>query len=383
METNQTLDHIPALDGVRGAAVLLITWYHYATIAVLALNFTGKEWFYPAFKILTLGYLGVNLFFVLSGFLITLILLKNITAINYLSVFYGRRILRIFPIYYGILFVYFIVAPLIQGNIASSTVVHHQLHLWTYTTNLAYPNITFGDLNHLWSLAVEEHFYLLWPILIKFFYKKDMLIPFCISLIIISMLSKIIMTLLSFDSGFIYEFSLNSFDSLALGSLIAIFNGLNKLPAILSKKNINKTFFTFACLAILDSVSFFKFSHQIAYHFQCFIMLLFFSILIQYVYIFNKGIVFKIFASKILRWFGLYSYGIYIFHLPVQRICSLFYIKFDILNLLNNYRLSKIEKAFVWSFFSFIITLIISYLSYNYYEKKLLHFKKYFKYYIT
>jgi len=142
------------LDGVRAISVLLVMAYH--------------------FDLNTWGYVGVYIFFVLSGFLITTILIeqRHQKLGHYLAVFYQRRSLRIFPLYYGYI--------LVLG--ASFLLLGHPLgfdtnwpYLVTYTTNFAqldpdwFSSAFYG---HLWSLAVEEQFYLLWPFLIYFLSPK-------------------------------------------------------------------------------------------------------------------------------------------------------------------------------------------------------------------
>src|SRR6476660_8253758 len=91
--------HCPALDGLRGIAILLVVLYH---------NFGFNSYF-------NYGWLGVDLFFVLSGFLITDILLNTMNTKNYFRNFYARRVLRIFPLYYLSLFLFIIILPLFPG----------------------------------------------------------------------------------------------------------------------------------------------------------------------------------------------------------------------------------------------------------------------------
>src|SRR5438105_8258761 len=154
----QPAGHIPTLDGLRGVAILLVMLCHF-----LGLLKTGNH---RLDSLLHLGFghgwVGVNLFFVLSGFLITGILLDAKDSPRYFRNFYARRTLRIFPLYYGVLFVCFVILPLFP---ASHTAEFHdlrsrQLWLWAYGTNIKVT--TFGDwcfgtpwldLGHLWSFS--------------------------------------------------------------------------------------------------------------------------------------------------------------------------------------------------------------------------------------
>lgn len=155
--------HINALDAVRGLAILLVLAHSFnilegQTLAAHALELG-----------LDFGWVGVQLFFVLSGFLITGILLDTQNAPNYYVSFFGRRVLRIFPLYYGALFVAFVIVPLcIPPQGAWLEEQRHQVWLWTYLANWVEPyGLSVRSFSHFWSLAVEEQFYLIWPFLVR------------------------------------------------------------------------------------------------------------------------------------------------------------------------------------------------------------------------
>jgi peptidoglycan/LPS O-acetylase OafA/YrhL len=145
--------HLPGLDGVRAIAVLMVVTGH-------ALRFpTAPEFAKPMLEV-NIAYLGVNIFFVLSGFLITTLLIGEHARTGRVSPrdFYARRTIRIFPAAYAYMAVVAVaawagVAVLRPGDM---------LHALTYTTN--YHHDRGYALGHLWSLAVEEQFYLLWPL---------------------------------------------------------------------------------------------------------------------------------------------------------------------------------------------------------------------------
>jgi peptidoglycan/LPS O-acetylase OafA/YrhL len=165
----QTLKHlntrIPALDGLRGLAILAVMLSHF-TVSDL---WDDRGWY----KIVEGGVLGVDLFFVLSGFLITGLLLDSRGRADYWTRFYRRRILRIFPLYYfTVLLVWLVVvfvekAPhRLQGYDSlwwfvpfASNVAMSLKNDWLFHSELV-------NLNHLWSLAVEEQFYLVWPFIV-------------------------------------------------------------------------------------------------------------------------------------------------------------------------------------------------------------------------
>ena len=117
------------------------------------------------------GSYGVDLFFILSGFLITGILFDARNEPNYFRNFYMRRVLRIFPLYYGVLALVFLVAPLIpifQGK-TLDYLLDRQAWAWLYGVNIYIAiqgDWAFSYLEHLWSLCVEEHFYFVWPLVV-------------------------------------------------------------------------------------------------------------------------------------------------------------------------------------------------------------------------
>jgi peptidoglycan/LPS O-acetylase OafA/YrhL len=153
---------LPQLDGVRGIAILL----------VMLVNTSDK---YPALHLDHLvgnGWMGVDLFFALSGFLITGILLDTKGSPNYFKNFYARRALRILPLYYSILLLMFVVIPLLRPSDAR-TIFERSSPWWAYPLFLqnflvAVSTLAAGPLGTTWSLAIEEQFYLLWPLIVRY-----------------------------------------------------------------------------------------------------------------------------------------------------------------------------------------------------------------------
>jgi len=159
----------PVLDGVRGLAIVAVLLHHFC----LAYTADGVWLDRVAFGIADSLWCGVDLFFVLSGFLITGILVDSKGGPHFLRNFYARRTLRIFPLYYACLFAFYIAFPRIphpaaQDYIAPS--VGDQAWFWTYLTN--FKLVERGGLydvlipNIFWSLAIEEQFYLVWPFVV-------------------------------------------------------------------------------------------------------------------------------------------------------------------------------------------------------------------------
>ena len=166
----QPSTHIPQLDGVRGLAILLVTLYRFGK------GMPTDTWLGQLLSMqLVSGEHGVELFFVLSGFLITGILVDAKAHENYFSSFFARRSLRIFPLYFGALFLFLCLLPALMSWLHTdhpfAQAQANQAFLWTYLTNV-YMSVEdswcFGSLDHFWSLAVEEHFYLVWPLVVYF-----------------------------------------------------------------------------------------------------------------------------------------------------------------------------------------------------------------------
>ena len=154
----------PLLDGIRGLAILLVLAYHVGIFAGLN-GRTGLDRFMQVAA--DQMWVGVDLFFVLSGFLITGILYTTKESVSYFRTFYGRRILRIFPLYYGFLVVAFLLFPLWLPPDEASHLAATQGWYWFYLSNVQVALHGWQEplhLGHFWSLAVEEQFYLLWPL---------------------------------------------------------------------------------------------------------------------------------------------------------------------------------------------------------------------------
>jgi peptidoglycan/LPS O-acetylase OafA/YrhL len=153
---------IPELDGIRGVAILLVMLFHFQGVRP---HLIPKALTYP----MILGWSGVDLFFVLSGFLITGILVETREAENYFSSFYARRVLRILPLYLLAVFLGFrVAAPLARlGGVELDPGGGLEPWYWFHASN--WPSAfgrDFRPLSHFWSLSIEEQFYLVWPILV-------------------------------------------------------------------------------------------------------------------------------------------------------------------------------------------------------------------------
>jgi len=220
--------HVSALDGVRGIAILAVTAFHFVWQANQQVPST------QGCRLLTrvadLGTNGVDLFFVLSGYLITGILLDTKNSPRFFRNFYARRFLRIFPLYYAFLTLLLVAAPIFFPDSALVRQAgRNQAWVWLYATNIKLaladawafcgaPVCGQGiELNHTWSLAVEEHFYLVWP-LVVFCCSRRRLMHTCAALFLLALFFRLRLR----NSWFaMYALTPCRMDTLATGAFVA------------------------------------------------------------------------------------------------------------------------------------------------------------------
>ncbi len=297
--------HYPALDGLRGLAFLLVFTVH----AV------------PYVQIFRLGWVGVDLFFVLSGFLITGILIDSKFKPYYYRNFISRRALRIFPLYYFFIFISILILPRVFPSIFTdfSYYLDHQTWYWLYGSN--WLRSMQGDnsnkfLHHLWSLSVEEQFYVFWP-LVVFSVPTRYLVQ--ISLILIGF-AIVFRYTGSFLFGFVFPFqyinTLARMDSLLIGAIIATLYRLK--PILLTRLTFPVLWSSGAFLVMLivyhrklgfsDLADTFTFWD------------LFFGAMLVISISDTRNSVNALLNTRFFKFFGKYSYGLYVYHLPVYQL---------------------------------------------------------------
>jgi peptidoglycan/LPS O-acetylase OafA/YrhL len=208
---------IPALDGVRGLAIILVLLHQF--------NIVRPGSSLPA-RLLTAvvepGWIGVQLFFVLSGFLITGTLLDSKASPRYFSTFYLRRFLRIFPLYYLILAVTFVLLPWLTPLLGSPAPAGHpQPWYWLYLQNWLPVGQGIEPLAHTWSLAVEEQYYLLWPVAVWSLSRRG-LVRLSVGLVFGALILRVVLRAADVAPGIIYMCTATRADALAMGGLAAI-----------------------------------------------------------------------------------------------------------------------------------------------------------------
>jgi peptidoglycan/LPS O-acetylase OafA/YrhL len=227
----QPAGYIPALDGLRGIAIILVMLHHltyYRPEAGIDAIIAGVPLF---------GWVGVDLFFVLSGFLITGILLDSKGGERYFVNFYARRTLRIFPLYYLTLFVALVVVPLFP---AVHVVLNGEMDpsppewpYWAYLTNFSVAERGFvhGWVDVAWSLAIEEQFYLVWPLVIWLCPQR--LLPWlCTAIVIAEVFARSYARAIDIPVLPIYVVTYYRLDGLVIGALLAIVQRRGLMPAL-------------------------------------------------------------------------------------------------------------------------------------------------------
>ena len=302
--------HLPVLDALRGMAVLLVISYHWM-LSYYALPVHG--YLRTMIPIMDTWGCGVDLFFVLSGFLITRILIQAKGTKDGLKHFYIRRALRIFPLYYAVLFITLVAVPHSFREHALNMPNHHSATpLWFYATNLAqtfsHEKWIYGGLDHLWSLAVEEHFYLLWPMAV-FLLPRRSLTYVTTALIVLAVATRFFFVQCLHDNSGAYLFSICRVDGLAAGALLAVLNMEGKLT-----KRLNPIFLF--CLLGLPLGWYLQHNTNVVIEFTFMHLAcsLGFAGLLALAVLNHNWLPVRFLNNPVLRFFGLYSYGMYMFH---------------------------------------------------------------------
>jgi peptidoglycan/LPS O-acetylase OafA/YrhL len=343
--------HMPALDGLRGIAILLVLAHGFDVIQTRG----GPG--HDLDMVLDVGWIGVQLFFVLSGFLITGILLDTRSSPHYFRTFWIRRALRIFPLYYGVL----LVAQLCG---------HGSIYLWTYTSNFAAP---FGHgeptFPHFWSLAVEEQFYLVWPLVVWIAARRGVVaLSFALSGLAIA--SRIYAR---HHWGYEAAYMLTPcrMDALALGAGTAALIRSDRLRRFVANRNAAGLGIMGGAIilggAVIGHIS--RTGVQMQADGYTIIAVGFAVLLVGALP--PYGTPARILSWSPLRRIGTYSYGMYVFHAPLHILVGL-----PLLERLHWQQGSAFGIAYMIGMT--LVTFALAALSYHLYESRFLALKKRF-----
>ena len=311
--------HVPALDGVRGLAVLIVVFHNAGWISG-----GSKQLVVKALGALTAsGWVGVQLFFTLSGLLITGILLDSRGREGYFRSFYLRRTLRIFPLYYAFVAgTVFVAAPLAWSAGWAEQVRTNQWPYWLYISNWTQPfQIEIFGLTHLWSLAVEEQFYFVWPLL-AFWLGRRGLARLAIAMLVAGPLTRYGLSAAGLPIDATYFFTIARWDALAAGALLAALLRDERGRALVSPWTGRLTVVLLLVLGALVAMErgFHSRDLSITVIGQSVIGLLSACLL---AYALDEGprrirALQRVLSSRALRTLGKYSYAIYLFHFPIH-----------------------------------------------------------------
>jgi peptidoglycan/LPS O-acetylase OafA/YrhL len=361
--------HIPALDGVRALAILLVIPHNLDTLTLPYSKFV-----FPLALLMHAGWIGVQLFFVLSGFLITGNLFDAKGADNYFSAFFGRRMLRIMPLYYFVLLATFVIAPLVVVSLPQQLAAteSHQVWLWTFLTNWTepYDGSVYG-FGHFWSLAVEEQFYLLWPLIVLRCSPRGLLWV-CAASVVISLVTRCVLVATHFSADTLYMFTICRMDALALGAGIAALLHIPSAYARLQKLGrplALAAIVTFAATAIVTrGFGMHEFGSQtIGYS----LLALAFALMIMLTVVPVTGVlrnIMGILASTPMRLVGRYSYGMYVLHLPLH-----VFISGPLFHRLSPHPTAA--QSFGYAAVMTVVSFLVAALSYELFEKRFLRLK--------
>ena len=321
--------HLPALDGLRALAVFVVVQHNLSALqGDQGLLVRQLE------NMLHRGWMGVQLFFVLSGFLITRILLDTQQSPQYYGSFYSRRALRIFPLYYVVLIGLFLVVPGLwhmPALLAEDAPASRQIWLWFYLSNWTGARGFGGGsapVFHFWSLAVEEQFYLLWPLVVHRCTPRR-LMQVCAGVVVAAMLCRAIELMLGSSPQAIYTSTLSRMDALALGAMVAAWLRSAWRPSV-DRATVRKLLWAAAATAVSGWIitrgypGFTVTEESIGF---TLVALAFAALVAAGVLAASvpdaQGRWYRVLAAPLLRPIAKYSYAIYVFHVPLHALVGL------------------------------------------------------------
>ena len=365
--------HLPALDGIRGLAILMVL-FHHAVYGAVAGGPLGRGLIRAA----ELGWLGVDLFFVLSGFLITGILLDSRDDPHFYRNFYMRRTLRIFPLYYAFLLVYLGLGPVLPlDRERMAEAVSYKWWLVFYLTNVLIclkGSFIVASINHLWTLAVEEHFYLIWPTLVRAFAPRLGLV--CAAAVALGLGSRVAFLATGMWPPAPYVFTLCRADALALGGLLAL---VYRAPGGLGGLRVP---LAWALAGGVAFVAAFAYEGSPLYSGRAIKSIGYTVTALGFVGLIGRVLLASP-ASTLgrvslwgpLRTLGTYSYGLYVFHHPIRIVLQRL-LPFERLGVLVH---SYVAGLVLHGLLMFAISFAVAWASYHGFEKHFLKLKRFFE----
>jgi peptidoglycan/LPS O-acetylase OafA/YrhL len=370
--------HIPTLDGLRGIAILLVMLHHFAQYGELRPDGAVDT---VVSLVAGAGWTGVDLFFVLSGFLITGILYDAKGGKFYFRYFYIRRCLRIFPLYYAVLALFFLTLPLVcQPEQLHHALPTDQAWYWTYLINVkiavdGWPGVPL--LAHFWSLAVEEQYYLLWPVLV-FLLPSRRLMAVCCAFILSAFCVRLGLGWARQPLA-AYILTPARIDSLAIGAILALLarqpDGLWAWRRFAWVVAVGAGAALAVTMGWRDGLSA---EDPLVYTIGYTLLACFFGALLTLAVTASAGSTMaRVFSSRTLRFVGRYSYGLYVFHHPILILASRNFFTVADLPIVWG---SQLPALGVYIALTGGLSLAAALSSWHFYESRFLNLKERFPY---
>ncbi|MEO6315698.1 MAG: acyltransferase [Chitinophagaceae bacterium] len=347
-------NRIKVLDGFRGLAILLVVGYHY-------------------YSFFSFGWVGVDLFFVLSGFLITGKLAVNAGSKNYYINFYRKRFLRIVPLYYLILIFFFLLVPMFWPSLITSSyqqMIKEQAWYWSFSVN--FYNAIYGWTDSiifvpLWSIACEIQYYLIWPLLCSLLFRKQQwAIGALIGLAAFALIFRLFAGgFFSLQPEFRYVLLPARIDSFSIGALLYFFSKEAKYHWMLHKGwLLAAACLTAAVAMMIVAKETWQFGSQMVSRYGYTMNALFWAGVMGATLQQARGLV-QFFQARWLVAAGKYSYGVYLLHVPVKVLVVKWFK--------NHAPAASIHGQLL---LSLLLTAGLAFLSYYLLEKRLLNYKR-------
>jgi peptidoglycan/LPS O-acetylase OafA/YrhL len=367
--------HIPALDGIRGIAILGTIAIHIGYLRAIP---EPPPRYLSIFHVAQFGWMGVDVFLALSGFLITGILLDTKTSNNYFRSFYARRTLRIFPIYYGLLLALLFSAPLLHRIGLNFLLPDSRAwpSAFAYVQNyflIRHPGLSQGVLSPLWTLAIEEQFYLVWPMVV-FVVSRKTFAFICVAVCVLVPASRMVLLLHHDPPLFVLVNTFTRVDTLAWGGLAAL---LVRKPAALLRLRPLLPWIAALCVAAILVIDFplHEFYTRSTYTDGIGFTIIAIGsaslLLLAYLSDAAHGWLARTLSQGWLRSLGRYSYGMYVLQGFVIAPISHYLPRYAWFgkSLLTGLPIALAALMAIWS---------LAWCSFHGYERHFLHFKKFF-----
>lgn len=294
------MERVKSLDGYRGVAVFLVLISHIPGIV----GFDLYNHLFTLFKKTGIGYIGVEMFFILSGYLITSTLVKSSDKPNLLGNFYYKRVLRL--------------APVSLLTILVCAIVFPDYEYWYNLLFLSNYYFAFNDeahpLRHFWSLAVEEQFYFIWPIVLLLTIRNKVLMGLVICGLVLISLSVTVIRDVVYNSTVAHDLIYRSLETRMMSLLVGCAMATYGVPKIAPVKLLVAVMVAFilSCIFIVWG----KENNLVPTHSVKAVCLLVMCVC-TFILAVRSKVVGKLLSNPILCYFGMISYGLYVYHLPV------------------------------------------------------------------